>query len=650
MASDDDFLGGPGGGRDLFRGLLEAAPDAMVIADDTGIIQLVNAQTEAVFGYPRDELLGQPVEMLVPHRFRGHHPIHRHGYSANQTVRPMGAGLDLFGRCKDGREFPVEISLSPLETPDGLLISAAVRDVSDRRVAEERISELAELVESSQDAIVTKTLDGTITFWNAAAQRLYGYDTEHVIGRHVAMLSPPDRKEEITDLLERIGRGERVEHYETQRVASDGRLLDVDVTVWPTRSKDGTIIGAGSIARDVADRKRAEKELTDLYQQQRHVALTLQRSLMGIPEEIPDTRTASRYLPSTRGEGVGGDWFDLIALGGGKVGVIIGDVMGRGLDAAVVMGQLRSAARALALAGLHPSALMQALDDFTCGLPGQLVTCAYLEVDPVRGEATGCSAGHLPLYLIAADATVSELPVPVSVPLGVGGIAHEQACFPIHPDATLALYTDGLVETPSSDLELQLDLLTTSLHRAFSATACLEEIADRVVRALLPDTATYADDVTLLLVSFPAAPLGNVAQELPCERVSVPTARRFVRHILRSWDLAALEDTALLLVSETVTNAICHARGPLRLHLRHSAREVAVEITDHSSNLPLLRLADTDDENGRGLLLVQSLAHTWGTRPTADGKTVWFTLLTAPPGATGVPPFLIDLSPSTVAD
>jgi PAS domain S-box-containing protein len=126
----------------MFGALLESAPDAMVIVGDTGTIRLVNAQTEALFGYPREELLGRPVEVLVPDRFRGGHWVHRREHVANQQVRPMGAGLDLFGLRRDGSEFPVEISLSPLDTGDGLLVSAAVRDVSDRKAAEERINEL----------------------------------------------------------------------------------------------------------------------------------------------------------------------------------------------------------------------------------------------------------------------------------------------------------------------------------------------------------------------------------------------------------------------------------------------------------------------------------------------------------------------------
>jgi PAS domain S-box-containing protein len=198
-----------------FRALLEAAPDAMVIVDEAGTIKLVNAQTEAVFGYPRQELLGRPVEVLVPGRFRADHPAHRTGYAANQQVRPMGAGLDLYGVRRDGSEFPVEISLSPLATSDGLLVSAAVRDVSDRKAAEERINEFELIVESSQDAILTKTLDGVITFWNAAAARMYGR-----AGGHRVHEEPGTAGEDLIR-PERIGddRAAGAEHHRDSQAA-----------------------------------------------------------------------------------------------------------------------------------------------------------------------------------------------------------------------------------------------------------------------------------------------------------------------------------------------------------------------------------------------------------------------------------------------
>ncbi|MFF7289633.1 PAS domain-containing protein, partial [Streptomyces griseorubiginosus] len=159
----------------------------MVIVDDTGTIRLVNAQTEALFGYQREELLGHPVELLVPGRFRTHHTAHRNGYAHNQQVRPMGAGLDLYGLRKDGTEFPVEISLSPLETTDGLLVSAAVRDVSERKAAEERFRGL---LEAAPDAMVIVDDTGTIRLVNAQTEALFGYQREELLGHPVELLVP----------------------------------------------------------------------------------------------------------------------------------------------------------------------------------------------------------------------------------------------------------------------------------------------------------------------------------------------------------------------------------------------------------------------------------------------------------------------------
>ncbi|MEF3114119.1 PAS domain S-box protein [Streptomyces chrestomyceticus] len=614
------------GEQELFRGLVECSQDAILTKTLDGRVTFWNAAAQRLYGYRAEEMVGRHIGLLIPPDLKDEEAgllerIGRGERIEHYETRRVASG---------GRVLDVDVSLWPVRSRRGVVHAACsiTRDITDRKKAEARIDELAVVVESSQDAILIKRLDGRVTFWNAAAQRMYGYLAGEMVGQHIGLLIPPDLKEEEAGLLERIGRGERIEHYETRRATSDGRVLDVDVTLWPIRDRNGVITGACSTMRNITDRKKAERELAELYAQQRHIALALR--LMGASEQIPGARAATRYLPSTQGQGVGGDWLDLIDLGAGRVGVIIGDVMGRGLDAAVVMGQLRSAARALALAGTPPCELIQTLDTFTRGLPEQFVTCTYLEADPALGEVTACSAGHLPVWLVAPDGTVGALPVPTGIPLGVGGVPHQEVRLPLRAGTTLALYTDGLVETPRGDIGTQLNLLTATLSEVFTTTTDLEEAADRVLNTLLPNTATYADDVTLLLVGFPAAPLDTVAADLPGTPSSVPEGRRFLLRTLRAWGLTALADTALLLSSELMTNAVRHARGPLTLRVWYSARELGVEVVDGSTPRPRARLADTAEENGRGLMLVEALADAWGTRPGAVGKTVWFTLLTAP--------------------
>src|SRR6266699_1739210 len=194
----------------------------MVCVDNDGQIALVNAQAERLFGYDRGELVGQPVEMLVPDAVRPVHPGHRAGYLAEPQPRPMGAGKELAGRRRDGSTFPAEISLSAIDTDDGILDTAAVRDVTERRRTHETAAWLASIIQSSHDAVIGKTLDQVITSWNPAAERLYGYTAKEMIGEHIEVLIPEEDRAREAEVLAAVARGERVEQYQTRRQRKDG--------------------------------------------------------------------------------------------------------------------------------------------------------------------------------------------------------------------------------------------------------------------------------------------------------------------------------------------------------------------------------------------------------------------------------------------
>ena len=245
--------------RHILEALFESVPEAVVISDENGHIVRVNVQVEKLFGYSRDELHGQPIEILLPEQFR-----HMHlGLGEHQDNRrgALDMGLERCGKRKDGKEFLIDVMRSPLQTGVGNLHLSLIRDVSNREPGAGLRFHLAALVDSSGDAIIGETMEGVITSWNRSAERIFGYSAPEAIGKPISMLLPPEKEREESDAMESLKRGETINAYDAVRTRKDGRNVEVSVTMSPIFDPLGNLVGASKVARDISDRKVMETEL-----------------------------------------------------------------------------------------------------------------------------------------------------------------------------------------------------------------------------------------------------------------------------------------------------------------------------------------------------------------------------------------------------
>jgi serine phosphatase RsbU (regulator of sigma subunit)/anti-sigma regulatory factor (Ser/Thr protein kinase) len=377
-----------------------------------------------------------------------------------------------------------------------------------------------------------------------------------------------------------------------------------------------------------------------LYERQLRTAETLQRGLL--PQRlpaVPGITMAARYAPGAAGLRVGGDWYDAIPVSGDRLALVMGDVMGKGVDAATRMSQIRGAVRVLAAVDPEPAAVAAGLDLMAGELAeDQIVTLVYLLLDPATGEALIARLGHLPPLVVPPEGEPRVLDGAGSPPLGVPGAAREQARLTVEPGAMLLFFTDGLVEERRTGLDVGLPALAAESRRLADRGLDVEGFADAVLTLGAADGGR-PDDVCVLVVR--RAPTGgadgdegtrlDAATTLAAEPTSGAAARRFVERTLTGVpsDPERL-DTVVLLASELVTNAVRHAAAPSELRLRVRSGRVRLEVHDPSPHLPAPRGRDSDAASGRGMLLVAALAEAWGVERgdglTDLGKTVWIEL------------------------
>lgn len=384
-----------------------------------------------------------------------------------------------------------------------------------------------------------------------------------------------------------------------------------------------------------------------LYEQQSSLATTLQEALL--PQSLParrDVELIGRYLPATAGVDVGGDWYDVLETGGSQLLLVVGDVMGKGVPAATLMGQLRSAVRTLAAVDPDPAAILSGLDQLATGFPpDDIVTLVIVALDVESGAALVANAGHLPPLVFApgrpgAPATAAR---DISPPIGAP-VTGPRAISPLQlpAGAALLLLTDGLVEERDSDLDARMRGLT---ERATELLADADADLEAVTDALVQPRVHRDDDVTLLVARLrPAVPGGGrpATSRAPDTRLldialggdagTVAKTRAIVRDAVRSRGIAVppeVMDSLLLVTSELVTNGLSHGEPPVQLCVDHTEHRLRVTVTDRGASQPRPRVAGPEAIGGRGLFLVSALATAWKIEPHGDrssdgpGTAVW---------------------------
>jgi PAS domain S-box-containing protein len=384
------------------------------------------------------------------------------------------------------------------------------------------------------------------------------------------------------------------------------------------------------LAVELVERAAVSVDNARRYTRERNAALMLQRSLL--PPHVPKRQAvdvASHYRPAEKLTDVGGDWFDVIPLSGARVGLVVGDVVGHGIDAAAAMGRLRTTVRALADLDLLPEELLARVDDSVtrdareAGTATLGATCLYAVYDPVTRRCAMASAGHPAPAVVRPDGTVDFPGMPQGPALGTSGLPFEAAEWELEEGSVLVLYTDGLLapDTQPGNEAVRREHLRRALEEHARSAPTLDALCEETIDALLP--AQPLDDATLLLARTHGLSESQYASwDVPTDPASVARARTLVGEQLGSWGLDDLSFTTELVASELLTNAIRHASGPVRLRLLRDLTLIC-EVSDASSTSPHLRHARTTDEGGRGLFLISQFTDRWGTRYTSEGKIIW---------------------------
>jgi PAS domain S-box-containing protein len=660
------------------RLVLDSSPDAFITLDSQGVIRGWNKTAERMFGWSADEAIGQQMRTLItPAEHRDRHDERRRALIGTEPDAPAHYEVEL--QRRDGSRFPAESTVSRVEVRGELLVAGFIRDVTDRlRQQEEREELLREQAARAEAERVAELVSGMQLLVDAAlAHRTLGDIVSDLVTRVRTVLDADAASIFLADerslTLAAVAGGETPapadaplpfgEGFAGRVAAQRAPLLlqdpapeqlpypeledlKIDSVIGLPLLAEGDVTGVlvvcaaaprhfssddVSLLRLAADRVALAVDHARVYEREHRIAETLQRSLL--PErlpQLPGLSVAARYLPAASEAEVGGDWYDVLPTPSGGVGLVMGDVAGKGLAAASMVGRLRSALRAYALEGHPPARVVEQLNRliWTEEEESQMATLVYAVVDPMAEELRWVNAGHPPPLLLSDGRPPHFLSGGSSVPLGVLPFPEfEEASAHIDQGTTVVLYTDGLVERPGEHLDAGLERLAGIVGKP---VANPQELCDRMLRELVP-LGGAPDDVALLtLHTIPMSDTFSV--ELPTQ----PEALASMRALLRRWLRGAGGELELSDVvtacGEAAANAIEHAGadGAFEMSGRLAGGVVEIEVRDFGSWRD-----PREGDRGRGISLMRALMDTVSVTPTPEGTTVRLRRTLIPPDSNG---------------
>ncbi len=649
------------------RAIVQSAPDAFMALDEDGAVVSWNAAAERTFGWPAADVIGRTVrDLIIPEDDRDAHDERRRMELTRPDgeLRPSRREVELLRRS--GELFPAEVSISRVQVDERQMLVCFVQDVSDRvererqrqelyreQAAREEAEQMASLVHGLQvlmdAALAHSRLDEMLEALLPRICEVVNADLATILlseedGSLVVCASTAGLPEEPVRILPGEGIAGRVARDRTPLLIQDpgpGEAVDPALRSYqsilnvpllagntitgvlqvgvpaPRRFSDEDLLLLGL----AADRVALAIDHLRIYEREHRIAEMLQRSLL--PERlprVPGLEIAARYLPAASEAEVGGDWYDVIPVAG-RVGLVMGDVAGKGLAAASMVGQLRSTMRAYALEGHPPAEVVDRLNQLVWSEAGesQMVTLLYAVLDPVEGRLEWVNAGHLPPLTVSSDGLARFLDGPSSVPLGVMPFpSYETAVADLGAGDSVLLYTDGLVERAGELIDLGLERLAAT---ARGKPRSPEELCSHVLSALVP-SGGVADDVALLALRNP-----HLSNRLELELSSDPSELASMRALLRRWLRQGCEDDReiaeiLTATGEAAANAIEHGGSlvggpPFEVIGLLDGGEVDITVRDAGAWIP-----ESSSERGRGLVLMKALMDSVEVTPGDTGTTV----------------------------